>query len=169
MNFLLLVMLFMWVGQNSAADGTESKTYEVVSIKPSKFFTSGGTQELPDGFRYTNMILDAFVDGAYDIDGDHVSGMPSWAKSDHFDIEGKVDRIRLSVGGASPSKERWKQEQPMQQALLADRCKLKVHFETREMQAYDLVIAKEGPKMKEASSDEKPTGSMSDGTIIVRQ
>ena len=37
----------------------------------------------------------------------------------------------------------------MKQSLLADRFKLKSHFETREMPAYDLVIAKGGPKLKE--------------------
>ena len=37
----------------------------------------------------------------------------------------------------------------MKQSLLADRFKLKSHFETREMPVYDLVIAKGGPKLKE--------------------
>lgn len=39
----------------------------------------------------------------------------------------------------------------MLQAMLADRCKLKVHFETKELPVYDLVIAKRGLKMKEAA------------------
>ncbi len=45
--------------------------------------------------------------------------------------------------------------------LLAERCKLKVHWETREGPVYDLVIAKGGPKMKEAAADEvsQTTGS----------
>jgi uncharacterized protein (TIGR03435 family) len=36
----------------------------------------------------------------------------------------------------------------MQQALLADRFKLKVHFETRLLPIYALVVAKGGPKLK---------------------
>ncbi len=35
----------------------------------------------------------------------------------------------------------------MLQSLLADRFKLKVHFETREMPVYELVVAKGGPKL----------------------
>ena len=173
---LLLPLLFTRVGtfatihhfQDAATDG-KAKTYEVVSIKPSQFATSAGTQELPDGFRYTNMALDTFIDGAYDMEnGDHVIGMPSWAKSEHYDIEAKVDPDTAETWKSLSDKERWTQEQPMQQALLADRCKLKTHFETREMQAYDLVIAKGGVKIKEATPEEKPTGHMSDGEITAR-
>jgi uncharacterized protein (TIGR03435 family) len=51
----------------------------------------------------------------------------------------------------------------MLQTLLADRCKLKVHFETKELPAYDLVIAKGGRKMKEAPADENVTGLIRDG------
>ncbi len=36
----------------------------------------------------------------------------------------------------------------MQQALLMDRFKLKVHFETKELPIYVLVVAKGGPKLK---------------------
>jgi uncharacterized protein (TIGR03435 family) len=43
----------------------------------------------------------------------------------------------------------------MLQTMLTDRCKLKVHFETKELPVYDLVIAKGGLKMKEATPDEK--------------
>jgi uncharacterized protein (TIGR03435 family) len=39
----------------------------------------------------------------------------------------------------------------MEQSLLADRLKLKVHWETREMPVYQLVRAKGGPKLKETT------------------
>ena len=78
------------------------------------------------------MALDTFVDGAYDMNGDHVMGMPSWAKSDHYDLEGKVDADTAQAWKNLSYKERWRQEQPMQQAILAERCKLRVHFEKRE-------------------------------------
>src|ERR1019366_8288373 len=48
--------------------------------------------------------------------------------------------------------------QLMQQALLADRFKLTVHFETRVMPVYALVLAKGGPKLTPA----KPTPPPSD-------
>ena len=170
------LLLFLQIGPGTAGpdrleskSSVSSKVYEVVSIKPSKLDTTGGRQDLPDGFRYTNMALDVFVEGAYDVmNGDHVIGMPSWAKSDHYDIEAKVDSDTATEWKKLSNDERWKQEQPMQQALLADRCKLKVHFETREMQSYDLVIAKGGVTMKEANPDDKPSGRMRDGDISGR-
>ncbi len=42
----------------------------------------------------------------------------------------------------------------MEQSLLADRFNLKAHFETREMPVYALVVAKRGPKLNAAKSDE---------------
>jgi uncharacterized protein (TIGR03435 family) len=176
-NLLSILLLLMHVEsgtvsrqlQDSASFSAKSNAYEVVSIKPSKSDTTGGTQHLPDGFRYTNIAIDVVVDGAYGMmNGDHVIGMPSWAKSDHYDIEGKVDSDTAEAWKKLSNVERRKQEQPMLQALLADRCKLKVHFETKEMQAYDLVIAKGGLKMKEATADEKSMGSMSDGDLTAR-
>jgi uncharacterized protein (TIGR03435 family) len=54
----------------------------------------------------------------------------------------------------------------MLQAMLADRCKLKVHLETKELPVYDLVIARGGLKMKEAAPGEEHTGRFSVGELI---
>jgi bla regulator protein BlaR1 len=56
-----------------------------------------------------------------------------------------------------PAKEQSRQIQLMEQALLADRFKLKVHFETRSLPVYALELAKGGPKMVEAKPDEVST------------
>jgi uncharacterized protein (TIGR03435 family) len=48
------------------------------------------------------------------------------------------------------------EQQHMLQAMLADRFKLKTHWETREGPAYDLVLSKNGSKMQEAK-DESPS------------
>jgi uncharacterized protein (TIGR03435 family) len=45
----------------------------------------------------------------------------------------------------------------MLQALLADRFRLKIHRETRELPIYALVIGKGGPKFKESAPDAKGT------------
>jgi uncharacterized protein (TIGR03435 family) len=61
----------------------------------------------------------------------------------------------------------------MFQSMLEDRFKLKVHRETREMEAYKLVIAKNGPKLKPATVgdykttiDERPV-TIKNGTIRI--
>jgi uncharacterized protein (TIGR03435 family) len=156
--------------QAPASANAKPKVYEIVSIKPSKPGAPGGSmQGLPNGFRDTNTTLDTLVEGAYGIiNGNQVVGIPSWAESEPYDIEAKVDADTADAWKSLTNKERWKQEQPMLQALLADRCKLKVHFETKELPVYDLVIAKGGLKMKEATSDEKSKELFTDGKLTVR-
>lgn len=155
--------------QTPASSGTKPKVFEVVSIKPNKSGTSGGIQGLPNGERYMNTTLDILVKDAYgSFSEDQVVGMPSWAKSDRYDIEVRVDADTADEWKTKSNKERFKQEQPMLQSMLADRCRLKAHLETKELPAYDLVIAKGGLKMKEATQDEKSMGRMSDGDLTGR-
>jgi uncharacterized protein (TIGR03435 family) len=156
--------------EQAPASSTEKlKVYEVVSIRPSKQGTLSGTQALPNGFRDINITLDTLVKDAYATYNEgQVMGMPSWAKSEPYDVEAKVDADTADAWKSLSDKERWKQEQPMLQSALAERCKLKVHFETKELPVYDLVIDKGGLKMKEATPDEKSMEHVRNGSFTVR-
>jgi uncharacterized protein (TIGR03435 family) len=126
-------------------------------------------QALPDGFRWTNFPVSNWVRNAYDIIMDsQIVGLPGWAGTEPYDIEAKADADTAEAWKTLTFKERWKQEQPMLQSLLADRCKLKVHHETRDLPVYDLVIAKGGLKMKEAPADENDAESMGPGKLSAR-
>jgi uncharacterized protein (TIGR03435 family) len=92
-----------------------------------------------------------------------IVGLPGWANSENYDIEARADAETAEAWKKLTYKERWKKEQPMMQAMLADRCKLKAHRETKEMPVYDLVIAKGGLKMKEAATDEVDAETMKSG------
>ena len=78
-------------------------------------------------------------------------GGPAWIDKDKYDIKGKApDELRQAMqkmtedqGGATIK--------TMQQSLLAERFHLKVHFETREMQLFEMVPAKGGLKIKPAA------------------
>jgi uncharacterized protein (TIGR03435 family) len=136
--------------------------YEIVSIKPDKSGSPAETMHrLPDGFRWTNFPVITWVRSAFDVVMDsQIVGLPDWADSEPYDIEARASADAAEAWKKLSDKERWKVEQLMMQSMLADRCKLKVHRETREMPVYDLVISKGGLKMKEASAGE----SMSEGT-----
>ena len=139
-------------------------TYEVVSIKPSKPGTPGTSEILPNGFRETDTTIGDVVRNAFGIFYDkQIIGMPPWTESELYDIEAKVDADSANRWQRLTSTERRNEEQPMMQALLIDRCKLKFHFVRKELPVYDLVIANSGSKMKEAPQDEVETAGMAGG------
>jgi len=76
---------------------------------------------------------------AYGIKGFQLAA-PDWMEDSQFNVSAKVPV------GATMEQFRF-----MMQNMLAERFKLAVHFEKKEMQRYDLVIAKGGPKLKESA------------------
>lgn len=147
-------------GSTEAASG-KVQAYDVVSIKPSRTGDSGGMASLPDGFEWRNANLWLLVQASYGIIMDsQVSGLPTWARSDFYNIEAKVDAATAERWKSIRPEERAAEEQQMMRSILADRCRFKAHQETKELPVYDLVIAKGGLKMKGAPADENPSESM---------
>jgi uncharacterized protein (TIGR03435 family) len=170
-SFLLLPCLtaVAWVRipvQAGVDSNVTPRVYEIVSIKPQKPGTPGSFQDLPNGFRDTGVVFAALVREAYGlILPSQVVGMPAWAESEPYDVETRVDAGTVEEWKRISEKDRWKQEQPMLQALLADRCRLRIHRETRELPLYDLVIAKGGLKMREAAPKEETYEYMGGGRL----
>ncbi|MBS1802735.1 MAG: TIGR03435 family protein [Acidobacteria bacterium] len=148
------------------SSATNSKVFEVVSIKPNQSGLTGGAQVLPNGEHYIDTTLELLIRGAYGMYSEsQVMGMPSWAKSDRYDVDARVDAATADSWKSLARTERWKQEQPMLQAMLADRCKLKVHLETKELPAYDLVVTKGGLRMRESSPGEESSEAVRKGSV----
>jgi len=134
-----------------------SPQFEVASIKPSQPPASGrmrmqwgggpGTDD-PGLFKCENWPVSQLIVEAFDLKDYQVSG-PDWMSSTRFTISAKI------AEGTTEA-----QFHLMMQNLLADRLKLKFHFEKKETQGYELVVAKNGPKMKESTGaldpDERP-------------
>jgi uncharacterized protein (TIGR03435 family) len=93
----------------------------------------------PGWIQFTDMPLRVLIMRAYDVQNFRVSG-PSWMNSQRFDIIAKVP------DGATREDARI-----MLQNLLADRFKLKLHKGSKEAAIYELVVAKNGLKLKEAA------------------
>src|ERR1019366_6063863 len=66
-----------------------------------------------------------------------VAAGPAWMRTEAYDIDAKPK-------GNSDERHTWL----MLQTLLADRFKLKLHRETRELPIYDLTVAKSGSKCR---------------------
>jgi uncharacterized protein (TIGR03435 family) len=150
----------MAMGQAASAPAaTKALAFDVVSIKQNVSPTGPrmGPPEFgptPDGYRMTNMPLAIAIITAYApttgggvITPDHVLGLPDWATRDRYDIDAKVAQEDLAEWQKPAAQEAMLGA--MLQALLADRCKLQIHRESKESQVYLLVVGKGGPKFKE--------------------
>jgi uncharacterized protein (TIGR03435 family) len=159
-------------GQGAA----ESPTFEVASVKPAEPQSPGmirirmsggpGTPD-PGQLTYTNVSLKNILMNAYAVKGYQLSG-PKWLDSERFDIVAKIPM------GATKEQFRL-----MLQNLLAERFKLTLHHETKELPMYALVVGKGGAKLKEsvdddaaasgaASSPPPPPGSDGAGPVRLR-
>lgn len=90
-----------------------------------------------------------------------VLGGPDWASSDQYEFQAKIDDTLFAAMQKMTAPQQREQVDLMEQSLLADRFKLKVHFETRDMPAYVLTIASGGPKLTPAKDGEPTRLSMS--------
>src|SRR5688572_33264047 len=121
-----------------AQSPTTGPTFEVASVKPTK--PSVPLQFVRSPGRFTMRApLRVLIQNAYQLLQDaQVVGGPSWWTSDRFDIV-------ATVAGNPPPE----QIPLMLRALLADRFKLVVHTETRELPIYALVLAGRDGKLGE--------------------
>jgi uncharacterized protein (TIGR03435 family) len=146
---------------SQARDATANPlTYEIVSIRPSAPNSdpnSGGTEELADGYKATNVTLLTLIRRAYGIDvKSQILGTPGWLSSDAYDIQAKMESsVADDLRKLSPL-ERTYARQQMLRALLADRFKLVVHRENRELPVYMLVVAKNGLRLHESTPERTP-------------
>jgi uncharacterized protein (TIGR03435 family) len=75
-----------------------------------------------------------------------LSGEPGWVFTDRYDLTAKLDGPPLEAWTRLTKDAQKAQLRLMMQALLADRFKLTMRHETRQMPVYALVVAKGGPK-----------------------
>ncbi len=137
------------VAASTPAAAAANLTFDVASIRPSADLRSPAMQAairagnmpkfgaLVEGLRaeYSQMTLKDLVANAYEVKQYQVSGSDV-LNEQRFDIVAKMPE------GSS------KDDAPkMLRALLEERFKLKTHWETREGDTYNLVVAKGGPKL----------------------
>ena len=146
-----------WAGQQPAEQQATAAVplpqFDVVSVKPHKdegmqmrmaFLTT------PDGISISGVNLDSLFRAAFDVSGDRILNAPEWAKSSRFDVEAKVAPDDAPKLKSLSRQQRWAMLIPVFQ----DRFGFKFHHETKELEVYTLVVAKGGPKLKDATPEE---------------
>jgi uncharacterized protein (TIGR03435 family) len=120
--------------------------FEAASVKEAATggYPRGVSIPDPDRLRGTNASLSQLIQFAYQKRDFQIAG-PEWTDSLRYDVEAK-----------SPAAASRNQLREMLQALLAERFRLRVHRETRDLRLYEMTVAKGGPKMPEAKDGKAP-------------
>jgi uncharacterized protein (TIGR03435 family) len=121
-----------------SAQSTPGPTFEVASVKPAAPSQTPAGRASTSGDRVTmiNTTVSNVIGRAYGVKFYQIDG-PPWILTERYDILAKApdntpkDQIPL-----------------MLQSLLAERFKLTIHRETRELPVYELIVAKPSPKLK---------------------
>jgi uncharacterized protein (TIGR03435 family) len=136
-----------------------SPTFDVASIKPSKPGVSGSNSDFnKETYTASNVTLKSIIQyDAYEIAGPQILGIPPVLDSVTFDIQAKIDPAVYEKMKTLSRDQFHQQFEQMIRQLLADRFKLAVHPETRQLPVYALVVAQNGPKLQPAKDPDAGT------------
>ena len=127
--------------------------FEVASIKKADPEARGRYIRMQTAHQFLayNHALKTLIAAAYDVSPQAISGGPAWVESERYEILAKAP------GDRRPN---LNEQMAMLRALLADRFKLAIHRERKEMSIYALTVAKGGSKVKVStiSPDSIPEG-----------
>lgn len=144
----------------SAAVFGQSAEFELASVRPHAAGVPGaigarggvGTDD-PERIAYNGFTLGALIDDAFNLKPYQMSGL-DWFNADQYryDIEAKIPK--------GTTKEQFRS---MLQHLLVERFQITLHWERREVAAYNLVAGKGGPKIKESGLNSATIGATPEG------
>jgi len=159
---LVLLTPFAAVAQTAA--------FEVASVKldvlpPGTFYfgfaTSVARIQISGNRVALKGTLGGLVAAAFDVKAYQISGAPVWKDPRNNDAVFQVDA--RTPGDAAPPIEQVRQ---CLRALLADRFQLKLHRDTAVLPVYELVVGKNGPKLKESAGDAESRASGGPGGVF---
>jgi uncharacterized protein (TIGR03435 family) len=130
--------------QTQQTSGTALPSFEVASIKPDNAPGMGMIGGDPGTYSATRMSVEFLIMTAFKVKPFQISGGPKWVQSQRFDIEAKTDDATAEKMAAMSRAESFAQTRLMLQSLLADRFKLAVHFDVRQLPVFALVLDKPG-------------------------
>jgi len=118
-----------------------------------------------DGFTAFNVPLRRVIEEAYGLyEESRWSGGPAWIDSEKFDINAKVDVSEA----AEFDNLTLDQQRALLQQLLADRFKLAVHHETKDLPVYAIRIERSGAKLQESIPEHLHPNVMGGAGLVTR-
>lgn len=129
-------------------------TFDVASVRENKdvdahagITMSGQFVPRTTVLRVLNWPIDSLISYAYGIDERQIMGAPKWPWPTVFVIEAKGGDEENAKMATLSKEQQYAEQQHMMQVLLEERFNLKMHWETKEGDVYNLVVAKGGPKL----------------------
>lgn len=121
-------------------------SYEVSSIKLNNSGSQNSSGSFGPYLRATNFTVKSLILLSYHVPESQLTGEPDWIGTLRFDIEARTaDGVHLH----GPE-----ENLALIRSLLEDRFQLKVHRETREGAVFNLVVGKNGSKLKPAAQND---------------
>jgi uncharacterized protein (TIGR03435 family) len=108
----------------------------------------------PEGFKAVNASLLSIIQEAYGIQANQIVGPPE-IKTAAYDIEVKTEGSSANAQETDP-RLRQPEIRSQLQALLADRFKLVLHRESRDLPSYVLVVGENGSKLQSTKYADYP-------------
>jgi uncharacterized protein (TIGR03435 family) len=129
------------------ASAQTQPTFEAASVKPVE--VNDGTISYTRSNEFMGS-LQSLIRFAYGIEDYRISGGPKWVDDDRYSVIFKPSGPQANL---------------MLRTLLAERFKLAVHTETRQLSVYSMVVAKTGPKMEKATDLSHASSSAGSGMV----
>jgi bla regulator protein BlaR1 len=142
-----LLIAYTLFGQATNSPPAAPTAYSVASIKPNKSSDDRFMlRPMPGGgLTATGVTLKMLMGFAYGVFAYQISGGPAWIGTERWDIEAKTDAVQ---GQLPPA-----QSGALLRALIEDRFQLKARLENKEIPVYELVVTKNGSKLKPNPED----------------
>jgi uncharacterized protein (TIGR03435 family) len=169
-SFVLCAAILCLLHCAAHAQVAAPPSFEVATIKPSDPSIPRnmiGVMTTADGIDAQMATLPMLLRVAYGTQefalDSQITGLPDWTKSQTYDIRAKLSESDLEAFRKLSQREQQHMTSLMLQSLLAERFNLQLHRGARQLPAYDLVIAKGGPKIKPTPDDDPSLRKGEDG------
>jgi uncharacterized protein (TIGR03435 family) len=120
--------------------------FDVASIKRSDATFGSRMQLLPGGRLKATAWTKPLIETAYGVENSQVSGGPEWIRTDRYELDARAGSE--TAGRAEMTL--------MLKSLLTERFNLRLHEEQRDVPVYDLVVDKNGHKLRALKDGEPP-------------
>jgi uncharacterized protein (TIGR03435 family) len=128
---------------------------QITGTTPHAIATIGPTCE---GYRAMNISMHVLLENAFALNRDYVVGAPLWTFDENYDVRIVFANETIDAINKLAPAMRIRAEHGALAPFFAERLKLAVHRETRQVPVYELAVGKKGPKFHEATTP-NTTGS----------